>query len=238
MRVELQPAYLLHQRPYRDTSVILEALTPEFGRVGVLAKGVRTARSRLRGVLQSFQPLLISWQGRGELVTLTGAEANGKTAWLAGRRLVSGLYVNELVLRLVQRHDGQHTLFQIYEQAVSGLAGEASEAPVLRRFEIQLLQELGYGLVLDHAVDSGAAIQPDILYRYELERGPLTAPGPDGEGIPIHGRTLLALAQGCFEAPDTSPDILTEAKRLMRAALALYLGDRPLKSRELWHRGL
>jgi DNA repair protein RecO (recombination protein O) len=230
-RVSLQPAYLLHRKPYRDTSLLLEAITPEYGRVGLVAKGARRPRSRLPGLLQPFLPLLLSWSGRGELFTLTDAEGRGPLRMPPGRLSISGFYLNELLLRLLPRDDPHEELFLAYGEALERLTRDEEAEWGLRLFEKRLLEAIGYGLQLTHVADSGgAAIQPDRQYCYHLEVGPLPAVESTG-GLLLGGRTLLALAA---EETAAEPEVRSEAKRLMRAALALYLGDRPLKSRELF----
>jgi DNA repair protein RecO (recombination protein O) len=230
LKLSLQPAYLLHSRPYRDTSLLLEAWSRDAGRVGLVAKGARGVRSRLRGLLQPFVPLLLSWSGRGELATLTGAEADGPCPALVGRALLSGLYVNELLLRLVPRNDPHPRLFALYGATLPVLADPHQEERALRLLERDLLEELGYGLVLDHEADTGLPVAPQRRYRYLLERGVVAAESDEPGGIPVSGASLLALARG--ELRDRVG--LKEAKELTRAALALYLGGRPLKSRELF----
>lgn len=230
MHVTLQPAYILHHRPYRDTSALLELWTRDFGRIGVVARGARSAGSPLRGVLQPFRALLVSWTGRGELKTLTGAEAAGSAPALSGRALLSGFYVNELLLRVVQRQDPNAELYQAYEQALSGLGGSEREERTLRVFERDLLQALGYGLVLDTEADTGRPVDPAREYRYRADYGVIALDAPEPGGIRIRGASLLSLAQG--ELSDA--ESLADAKRLMRAALSPHLGDRPLKSRELF----
>lgn len=229
--VTLQPAYLLHRKPYRDTSLILEAITPEYGRVGLVAKGARRPRSRLPGLLQPFLPLLLSWSGRGELFTLTDAEGRGPLVMPPGRLSISGFYLNELLLRLLPRDDPHEALFHAYGEALGRLARDSEAEWGLRLFEKRLLEAMGYGLQLTHEGEgAGALIQPDRQYCYHLEVGPLPAVGPT-QGPLLTGRTLLALAG---EETAVTPEVRSEAKHLMRAALALYLGDRPLKSRELF----
>ncbi|NIR62124.1 MAG: DNA repair protein RecO [Gammaproteobacteria bacterium] len=227
-RVALQPAYVLHQRPFRNTSLLLELLTPGHGRVGLVARGVRTQRSRLRPLLQAFRPLLVSWSGRGELGTLTGVEGAERAPSLQGRALLAGFYLNELLVRLLGRHDPHADLFTAYHDALQALAGSWGEA-ALRIFEKRLLQALGYGLVLEHEVERGRALEPEALYCYRLEHGPVPAKAGEA-GLTVHGATLLALARERLE----SARALREAKALTRAALGLYLGDRPLKSRDLF----
>jgi DNA repair protein RecO (recombination protein O) len=242
-RVALQPAYVLHQRAYRDTSSLLELLTPEHGRIGLVARGSRGAKPRWRGLLQPFQPLLVSWTLRGELGTLTEAEAKGAALTLAPAFLASGFYLNEVLLRLLHRHEPQLALFGWYDMALRGLADlspqeEASPQALeilLRRFEIQLLTELGYGLVFDHDVESGAPIAADGDYRYQLERGPVRVDAAQREeeaeflGPLVSGATLLALQQHDLSAAQTRQ----QAKRLLRGVLAHYLGPKPLHSRQL-----
>jgi DNA repair protein RecO (recombination protein O) len=239
-RVLMQPAYVLHQRPYRDSSAIVELFTPEHGRVGVVAKGVKRPKSPWRGLLQAFQPLLVSWSGRGELATLIGVDTQGETQRLPPAVIASGFYLNELLMRLLHRHDAHVELFSCYDSTVRHLAaltsdGEPAQAGLevaLRSFEIQLLASLGYGLVLDHDVASGAPIEREKTYRYQIERGPVADAG-NGEGIVVHGSALMAMETKCL---DTEQD-RREAKRLMRAALGRHLGDKPLFSRQLLLQG-
>ncbi len=229
-RVELQPAYILHHRPYRNSSRLLEVLSRDHGRFGMVARGVSSRRSRLQGRLQPFRPLLLSWSGRGELATLTGAEADGPPLLLSGAALMSGFYLNELLLRLTGRHVPFPRLFQAYRQALQRLEKGGIDQVALRFFECRLLEELGYGLILEHDVESGAPIQPQKRYCYHIERGPVEVREGEGDGLQLAGRSLLALAKGTF--PDE--ECLQDARRLMRAVLAFYLGEKPLRSRQLF----
>jgi DNA repair protein RecO (recombination protein O) len=233
-RVALQPAYLLQHRAYSNTSLLIELLSRDYGRVGLVAKGARAPTSKLHGLLQPFRPLLLSWSTGGELGTLSGAESAGPSVALAGDSLFCGYYLNELLLRLLPRHAAHPVLLAEYGSALSGLAASmdaASRERALRRFEKHLLQESGYALLLDREADSEEPITADRIYRYQLEKGPLPSE-TDTPGIEVHGHTLLGLANG--ELIDARA--LREAKRLMRAALSLYLGDRPLKSREFFRK--
>ncbi|MBU1193117.1 MAG: DNA repair protein RecO [Gammaproteobacteria bacterium] len=229
---QLQPAYLLHQRPYRDTSLLLEIFTPEQGRFGLVARGARAPKSRNRGLLQLFQPLLLSWTGRAELGTLTGVEPNGTAPRLLGATLYSGFYLNELIMRLLQRLDPHPELFMAYAEALQGLQ-YATERP-LRLFEKRLLETLGYGLMLDHEADTGEPVIAEGFYRYELETGPVAVTQGSvqrpGQGLCLQGSSLLSLAADQLEDAQS----LSDCKRLMRAALGLYLGDRKLKTREVF----
>lgn len=228
IRLQLQPGYILHQRAYRDTSLLLEVFTAEQGRFGLVARGARGPKSRNRGLLQLFQPLLLSWTGRSELGTLTGVEANGCPPRLTGAVLYSGFYLNELVMRLLQRLDPHPELFKAYADTLQGLQ-HAMERP-LRLFERRLLEALGYGLLLDHAADTGEPIEANRLYRYELETGPVAVDTAAPQGLCLQGSSLLSLAADQLQDAQS----LSDCKRLMRAALGLYLGERKLKTREVF----
>lgn len=230
-RVELEPAFVLHTRLYRETSLIVEAFGRDTGRLGLIAKGARRPKSALRGSLQSFRPLLLSWSGKGELGLLTGAEPDGFVQPLAGAALFSGLYMNELLMRLMHRHDPHPELFHYYRVAIEALGqGQLTEG-VLRIFEKHMLESIGYGLVLDRDIASGEPIHGDASYRYEIERGPTSAAlDDDDDGVALTGETLLSLANERLE----SERALDEAKQLMRTALRRYLGDKPLATRTLF----
>jgi DNA repair protein RecO (recombination protein O) len=228
LRVELEPAFILHHRPFRDTSVLLEVFSQEHGRVGLVARGARGPRSRLRGLLQPFRPLLLSWQLRGELGTLTGAEPGGAAlpAPGGGDPLMALYYLNELLLRLTGRLDPHRELFGVYAGAVAALAGGEPVAPALRRFEKRLLDILGYGPDLERDA-AGQSIDPAASYRYDPALG-LAGCRPDAAGA-LLGASLLALAADDLVAARA----LADARRLLRAALEVHLDGRPLKTREL-----
>lgn len=231
--MENAPGYVLHSRPWRETSLIVETFTGEHGRVGLVARGVRRARSRLRGLLLPFHPLLLSWSGRGELPTLTGAETGSPVRMLRGRALFSGFYLNELLLKLLPRNDAHPGLFDDYRRALAELGGHRAFDGVLRKFEKRLLDALGYGPTLDRTADAGVPVSPNKRYRYVPERGPVEAACAES-GPVVSGRTLLALAGERIDGGDDRER--AEARRLMRAILAPHLGPRPLGSRELFRR--
>lgn len=231
MRIDLTPGFVLHARAYRETSLLLEALTRGQGRVGLVARGARSGRSRLRGILRPFQPLLLSWTGRGELGTLTGAEGVEPASLTRGRALTGGLYVNELLVRLLPRNDPHPDLFDAYRAVLPQLARAVDPEPVLRLFEKQLLSELGYALVLDRDAE-GMPLRPEAVYHYHLESGARPVEARREGMLLVHGSSLRALAEGRLD----DPAALAEIKRLNRAALAQYLGGRALRSRELWRR--
>lgn len=223
MRYSLEPAYLLSVRPYSDTSLLVEAFTRDHGRVGLVARGARGPRSRLRGLLQPLQPLLLSWQQSGELGTLTAAEAHGPAPALPGEKVFYGWYLNELVLKLLARSDPHPGLFERYAAALPQLAGADYEV-ALRLFEKHLLGEIGYGVVLPEDLDASA------WYHYDPERGPL--PGEREHGI--SGASLIALRDERVEDFDASA--LGEARTLLRAALRRQLGGRELATPKLLRR--
>jgi DNA repair protein RecO (recombination protein O) len=225
-----EPAFVLHTYPYRETSIIIEALTATRGRVALVARGARRPRSDLRGVLQSFQPLTLSWTGTGELKTLARADWRGGLPLVTGSALLCGFYLNELLLKLVPREDAHPRLFDDYEAALRELAAGTEQAPVLRRFELRLLAELGYAMPLTHEADTGRPIDPAARYYYAFERGPRMNAAEPGPRYPeVRGATLLALAQHDFSAPEAA----AEAKRLMREVLDYYLERRAIASRRV-----
>lgn len=229
-RVELEPAIVLHHRPYRETSLLVEIFGRDSGRLGLIAKGARRPKSNLRGLLQPFRPLLLSWSGRGELGLLTAAEPHGYVRGLGGKALFSGFYMNELLMRLLHRFDPHIELFHHYQAAVEALAGGGCSEAVLRVFEKQMLESIGYGLVLDRDIESGEPIDGDGTYCYERERGPMLLADGDGDGVRVAGDTLLALAAEQLEGER----VLDEAKQLMRVVLRGYLGEKPLATRSLF----
>lgn len=236
MRIHQQPAYVLHHRDYSETSLLLEVFTAHHGRIGLIAKGARRASSRLRGILKPFQRLLIGWSGKGELAVLTGAEPDGPDTALVAQALYCGFYMNEVLLRLLHRHDPHDALFAAYQDALQRLHRDATNEAVLRIFEKHLLRELGYGLVLDRDIADNTPIEAQAIYDYTVDRGPQRLLHPElnrpTEGIRIRGASLLALTQESLG----DAAALRDAKALMRAALARHLGDQPLHSRKLFRR--
>jgi DNA repair protein RecO (recombination protein O) len=231
-RQQLKYGYILHRRPYRDTSSLLEIFTRDRGRVGLVARGIRSNRSRNSARLEAFVPLLFSWAGRGELQTMTAVEAAGSGMVLPGNRIISGFYMNELIMRLLHRDDPHPELFDSYEFALHSLLDQSNqEEAVLRRYERELLDELGYGLQLDVDVHSGQSLQVDAHYCYHPEQGPVLQQGEAPAEYPlVSGRSLLAIREHDYG----DPQVLREAKILMRFLLGRHLDDRPLRSRQLY----
>jgi DNA repair protein RecO (recombination protein O) len=228
-RVALQSAFLLHRKPYRDTSLLIEAFSETHGRLGLVARAARR-RGGPSGLLQPFQPLLLSWSGRGELQTLTAVEPQPPSLSLHGDSLISGFYLNELLMRLLPRHDPHPALYRRYAETLQRLSVSGTDDWLLRLFERDLLQELGYGLLLTHEGGSGEMVQADARYCYHPEFGPQRRSGKEEPCLSVRGETLLCLALGGEAEQRTR----SEAKRLMRTVLAGYLGNRPLASRELF----
>ena len=244
-------AYVLHSYPYRETSLILQAWTEKHGRMGLVAKGARRPKSANRSLLVPFQPLVIDWFGRGELRTLKTAEPAAPATPLAGQALLSAFYLNELLLKLTTRDDPHENLFVAYDEAISALRalsrseigprasaaiaapGVTTIEPILRRFELAMLRELGYALELAREAGTHAPIVAEREYHYVLERGPVpVAGGSEGDrrdAVRLRGLTLLDLERGRFEDPDT----IAQAKSLMRLLINHSLNGQELATRAM-----
>jgi len=226
-RVEHEPGYVLHTYPYKETSLIVEAFARRFGRVALLARGARRPRSAMRGVLLSFHPLRLSWSGSADLANLVGAEWAGGIPLLGGRGLMCGFYVNELLLRLLPRDDPHESLFDAYAETLGRLATQEVSA-VLRGFEKRLLAELGYAPLLETDAAS-RPIDPERLYGYEPDRGPVPANGARAGQLLVSGRTLLDVAAGDYARPETRD----EARALMRVLIGERLHGQALHTRSI-----
>ena len=241
-------AYVLHSYPYRETSLILQAWTEKHGRMGLVAKGARRPKSASRSLLVPFQPLVIDWFGRGELRTLKTAEPASPATPLSGQALLSAFYLNELLLKLTTRDDPHEALFVAYDEAITSLraisrkeigpraiaAGAATGVtvePVLRRYELALLRELGYALELTREAGTHAPIVAEREYLYVVERG--AVPAAEGEAradaVRLSGLTLLDLERGRFEDDRT----ITQAKSLMRLLINHSLNGQELATRAM-----
>ena len=241
-RIADEPAFVLHSYPYKESSLILDTLTRHHGRIALVARGAKRPRSALRGVLLAFQPLTIGWlQARSRAVsathgtdlrTLTRAEWQGGMKPLFGDALMSGFYLNELVQKLVARDDPHERLFDAYLEALDALSDDRPAAPVLRRFEVELLREAGYAVQTEHAID-GQPIDPDGRYRYLAERGPMLvdrdADVDAGADATVDGRTLIDLERGTC----SDPVVLAQAKRLLRHLLQHHLAGQVLQTRRV-----
>lgn len=228
-RQQDEPAFVLHSYPFRETSLILDVFSRRHGRLPVMARGARRPRSALHGVLMNFQPLLLSWFGKGEVRTLHSAEWQGGQPYLQGTALMCGFYLNELLLNLLARDDPHEQLFDYYRVTLHRLAHETDHAATLRCFEKHLLQELGYALALECEAGSGEPIRPEVCYRYAVERGAVPDDGDTQAGLPVLGKTLLDMAADDYADPLTAQ----QSKQLMRMLLNHYLGGKILHTREL-----
>ncbi len=232
-------AFLLHSIAWRETSLIVEAFTRSHGRLGLIAKGARRPRSALRGLLQPFQPLEIRWTGKGELRTLIGAEWVGGMSVLEGAALMPGFYLNELLVRLLPREDAHPALFDDYRETLGLLGDKAIAEPVLRRFECNLLREMGYAPNFDRETqDEGAAIDANAFYLVDPQTGIHRAGAADPSQELFRGATLLALSQASESVGQAAqvlkePVIAAESKRLLRMLLGHQLGEDALASREV-----
>jgi len=228
MRIQNEPAILLHSRPYSESSLILEIFSANYGRLGLMAKGARRLKSRSRGHLSLFQPLLIGWSGKGELPILTAVEVQRPLINLNAQNAFCGFYLNELLLKLLHRHDAYLNLFERYNDAIKQLADSVSVEPVLRLFEKHLLTELGYALILDRESNTQLPIQANEKYSYVPEQGPVRALDSNIVRLTIHGQTLIRLSEENL----VGEIVLQESKQLLRSVLNRLLDGRSLKSRQ------
>ena len=235
-RIQLQPAYVLHSRPFQNTSMLLDFFCMDYGRVRGIARGVRSNKSKMRPLLQLFHPLLVSFSGRGEVKTVTGIESGHAAMILHGDRLFSGLYVNELLTRMLLLHVEHKDVYMIYQDTLAALQGEADLELILRRFELNLLAGLGYAINLHVDCRSHSDIEDSLVYRFtpdigfevtdeELQSGNATA-----NPRLFRGAHLIALREFDLQLRENAQ----AAKRLLRLALNAHLGDKPLHSRSLF----
>ena len=233
MKVQDEPAYILHQRPFRDTSQLIELFSKHHGRLSVVSRGSRGAKSKLKGVLQPFRPLVVSWSGKGEMPTLTGAETViSKNIILSGDALPSAFYINELLMKLLHRYDVHSDIYKLYESTLLKLQDQDNLETSLRFFEKDLLQFLGFGLNLTVDADSGEDVSEEQNYIYYVEHGPVATIGSsqDVTKLILQGRNLLAFERGELASLEARKKI----KSLLRYVLNYYLEGKPLKSRELF----
>ncbi|MGN3961059.1 DNA repair protein RecO [Burkholderia gladioli] len=228
-RVSEQPGFVLHSYPYRETSLIIDVLTRDHGRVALVAKGAKRPHSALRGVLQTFQPLSLSWSGKSEMRTLTGAEWVGGMLPLGGDALLCGFYVNELLVKFCAREDPFPPLFQHYLVTLARLAHDEPAVQVLRSFERVLLRETGYARALNRTT-ARRAVQPEGRYVFDPERGVREASDElPGHWPVVAGQTLLDMEEDDYHRAQT----VAQSKTLMRFLLNTYLGGTPLATRQI-----
>ena len=225
---ENQQVYVLHTYPFKETSLIVEIFSKEFGRISLIAKGARRPKSVLRGLLQSFQALEASWSGVGELKTLHGIEWCDQYLSMEGNSLICGFYLNELLLRLLPKEDKYESLFIFYHSTMENLSQGIDIGVTLRKFELKLLLELGYEVVLKVDANSNE-IKADKTYYYEAEQGALEKFRTE-KSIKVVGQTLIDMGNDNFDSVTTE----LQSKNLMRFLINYYLGDKPLNSKQLF----
>lgn len=224
--VLLESGFVLHHRPYRNTSLIVDCLTAQYGRQALVAQGARRAQARQRSDLQPFRRVRLSWIRRGEMGRLTHVESEMLPFELGGDGLLAAYYINELLLRLVHRGDQNETILNCYSSCLERLAESKQVARAVRSFELDLLEALGFGIDLERDCRTGQAIEPGRQYVFELEGG-VTASELDVAMTLYSGEHLISLRSRELNDPAS----LGSAKRLLTEILKSHLGDRPLKTR-------
>lgn len=227
-KVAGQPAFVLHSYPYKETSLIIDLFTRDFGRVALIAKGAKRPHSQLRGVLQTFQPLSSSWVGKSELRTLTDAEWVGGMLPLEKTALLCGFYLNELLVKLLARDDAHPALFDHYVATLNQLAHNEPAPIVLRKFERALLRETGVSADLSRCTATRAPVRADVVYVVDPERGPRPERAAD-QSPRVSGKTLLDMEREDYQDAATQ----SQSKQLMRFLLAHHLGGAPLNTRQI-----
>lgn len=228
-RIDNEPGFVLHTWPYRETSLVVEVFSRQHGRVALIARGARRPRSAMRGQIQPFTPLLLSWFGKNEIRTLHAAEWQGGLPPLSGLPLMCGFYLNELLLKLLAHDDAHEQLFDYYRNTLLELTHASDLEPILRRFEKHLLSEIGYAATFHEQAETALPVQAGQQYVFVPERGAYPVAGLVKNGIPVSGLTLLDLDQDKLESPATR----AEAKLLMRALINHHLGNKPLYTRQM-----
>ncbi|KRB70431.1 DNA repair protein RecO [Noviherbaspirillum sp. Root189] len=227
-RITGQPGFVLHSYPYKETSLIVDVFTRDYGRIALVAKGAKRPHSKLRGVLQTFQPLSVGWTGKSEIRTLTEAEWIGGLLPLEKSALLCGFYLNELLVKLLARDDPHPALFDHYVSTLNQLAHDEPPPIVLRKFERALLKETGVGGRLSINALSGEPVSPDETYVVDPERGPRHALPADT--FPrVSGKTLIDMEGEDYSDATTQ----LQSKFLMRFLLSHHLGGTPLNTRQI-----
>ena len=231
MRVDLNPCYILHHRSYREIRLLLDVFSKDHGRVNLIARGIKkNSKENKQAILQPYQRLLLAWSGKSELATLTKMEIESVRLDTTTNAMLCGFYLNELLVRLLHKHEPHLQLFENYQHALDNLNHGRQTEFTLRLFEKALLDELGYGLTLDCDVETGDDIKTKTDYFYSIEQGASVQFVTLGDALKVSGETLIALREGVFDSERS----LKEAKKLMRFLLKPLLGNKPLASRELF----
>lgn len=231
MRVNQHPAYVLHARPWSETSLLVDVFTREHGRFRLLAKGARRQKTGQRALLQPFQPLIMSWSARRSLGTLTGVEIRAHYPRLRAQYLASAYYMSELLFKFLHAHDAHESLFEAYDEAIAQLCEQREPEAVLRCFECSLLTEVGYGLQLQHDAGTLKPITADARYYYYPEKGPVEVRENDSQaGLTVSGHTLQALSNQEYN----DPRVQKESKRLLRMLLTRQIKGRTFNTRKVY----
>lgn len=227
-RIQNQSCWILHHRPYRETSNIIDVFTKEFGRISLIAKGARSAKSKFRGLLRPFSPLSVSWISSSNLGTLIDMEVNGNPILLFGDSLLSGYYLNELIIKLLHKDDSQNEIFDLYTSTIIELSKTNNIAPILRNFEIDLLKLIGYEINLDSEYITGDPLEASNLYEYSPGLGFEKTKKKTGLMI-FHGDEIQLIKLKGFQ----SKNVLKSANRLLRNTIAFHLDGKILKTRKV-----
>ena len=230
MKVEHTPCYILHRRDYRESSLILEILSREHGRVSLIAKGAKRNKKQ-QGISYSlYQEYLMSWVSKSELGTLIDVELATIMTSMSPKQMMTGFYINEIILRLLHKHESHPELFDSYNSTVRELSNNNTDQVLIRYFEKILLQSLGYGVIFDQDLNTRNDNVAEVNYYYKLDFGPTSSSHDSATGIPVSGSTLIGLNNETL----TDTKNKNEAKRLLRSLLNQYLGEKPLESRKLY----
>lgn len=229
-RVDHQPGFVLHSYPWRETSLIVEVFSRDFGRVALVARGAKRPTSHFRGLLSPFNPLAVGWSGRNDIKMLVRADWLGGMQPLRGDALLAAFYANELLVRLLARLDPHESLFGSYVELLRALSHPVRHDTALRIFELDLLHDIGYAVPLDRCAD-GEPIDANAQYLFGVGQGAQRMDRGDvDDGSIVSGRTLLAMAERRFE----DDRVAAEAKGLLRRVIRYHLGGKPLNTRRIF----
>ena len=227
-RVLKQPTWILHQRPYRDTSSIIDIFTRDFGRVSIIAKGGRSPKSKFRGLLRPFFPIKLSWYSGKNLGNLVEIDVAGKPYNLIGDSLLSAYYLNELILKFLVKDDPQVEIFDLYSRTILDLIETGDIASVLRKFELEFLKLIGYGLNLEFEAVTHLPVRDDLFYEYNPGIGLVISDKKNDQYV-FSGTDINAINQGDFQEKKT----VKSANRLLKSIINFHLDGRRLKTRRV-----
>ena len=228
--IEGEPAYLIHQRPYSETSQIINLFSRHYGRVDAIAKGSKRPKSKFKSFLQPFSPILVSWSGRSQLKTLRSVDINsGKQSNVSRKHLMSAFYLNELILSFLTTADPYPDLFDAYSLAINNLSNADSSEIILREFEIQLLTEIGYAINFQTEAMSSKKIEPNLSYRFIAEEGFVSSVTSSARDALIKGSVIQSIDRKDFSQPET----MRAAKRIIRESVKYHLSGKELNTKKV-----